>query len=276
MEKPILHMKEWELYTFNGIYSLIGIVAAQPENGKDVCMEPTSPMVRYSLERDNLIYETEDAVYVCPLSCLTTVPYADFFYEDIEELKEQIKEMKNDLDRIIYVLVVNALDEQPDGPEYEFVMRVRELQKRERQERREREEREKERLVEEACKYEDCIYMELMSLTNDKIGYHLEAAAGVMEPKTRWGSTWNNSRVLFFMYPEGGNPCRLDFRYFLHFSKDSMGIKSYSWSKNIKQAVVKNTGERVLTFNGCELQPGETKSFTREAHRQEIVLPEEM
>ena len=55
-----------------------------------------------------------------------------------------------------------------------------------------------------------------------------------------------------------------------------MGIKSYSWSKNIKQAVVKNVGERVLMFNGCELQPGETKIFMREAHRQGIVLPEEM
>lgn len=276
MVKPILYMKEWELYVYDGWYSLLGIVEAYPGYGKDVCMEPTAPMVRYSLDGDILTYETEDAVYICPLSCLTTVPYADFFYEDIEELKEQIKEMKNDLDRIVHVLVANALEEQPDGPEAEFVMRVRELQKRERQERREREEQEKERLVEEACKYEDCIYMELMSLTNDKIGYYLKEANGITEPKTRWGSTWNNCRVLFVMYPEGGNPCRLDFRYFPDFSKNGMGIKTYSWSKNIKQAVVKNTGGRVLTFNGCELQPGETKSFTREAHRQEIVLPEEM
>ena len=276
MEKPIRYMKEWELYTFKGSYSLIGLVDAQPEYGKDVRMEPVAPMVNYTLEGDNLIYETEDAVYICPLGCLTTVPYEDFFYEDIEELKEQIKEKKNDLDRIIHVLVVNALEEQPDGPEAEFVMWVRELQKRERQERREKEEKENERLMEEARMYEDCIYMELMSLTNDKIGYHLEDAAGVMEPKTCWGSMRNNSRVLFSMYPEGGNPCRLDFRYFLDFSKDSMGIRSYSWSKNIKQAVVKNAGGCVLMFNGCELQPGETKIFTREAHRQEIILPEEM
>lgn len=72
----------------------------------------------------------------------------------------------------------------------------------------------------------------------------------------------------------GGKPCNLDFRYFIMFGNGMARIRTYSWSEDIKQAVIKNRSNVMFEFNGYEIPKRETKSFTRDTHTQELFVPE--
>lgn len=61
-----------------------------------------------------------------------------------------------------------------------------------------------------------------------------------------------------------------DFRYF----PGQYSMETYSWSDNIKYAVIKNCLEEAVTFNQTYLAPGETKVFTTEGHHQGLVSPD--
>ena len=51
-------------------------------------------------------------------------------------------------------------------------------------------------------------------------------------------------------------------------------METYSWSDNIKQAVIKNQKGYSLIFNHEEIAPGETKVFTPVTHRQGLFSPD--
>ena len=51
-------------------------------------------------------------------------------------------------------------------------------------------------------------------------------------------------------------------------------METYSWSDNIKQAVIKNQKGYSLIFNHEEIAPGETKVFTPVTHKQELFSPD--
>ena len=51
-------------------------------------------------------------------------------------------------------------------------------------------------------------------------------------------------------------------------------METYSWSDNIKQAVIKNQKGYSLNFNHEEIAPGETKVFTPVTHKQELFSPD--
>lgn len=64
----------------------------------------------------------------------------------------------------------------------------------------------------------------------------------------------------------------LDFRYFPQGMGDCM--ETYSWSDNIKLAVIKNTRDFCIRFNKQEIASGETKVFTPEGHREGLISPD--
>lgn len=78
--------------------------------------------------------------------------------------------------------------------------------------------------------------------------------------------------VLYMKYARENDPCSLDFRYFPKGWGDIM--ETYSWSDNIKIAVIKNDTGDSLRFNNVDIPIGETKVFTPEGHRQGLVSPD--
>ena len=51
-------------------------------------------------------------------------------------------------------------------------------------------------------------------------------------------------------------------------------METYSWSDNIKQAVIKNETGNVLTFNHTDIPAGGTMIFTPEGHIQGLISPD--
>ncbi|MDO5154379.1 MAG: hypothetical protein Q4D51_00295 [Eubacteriales bacterium] len=133
-------------------------------------------------------------------------------------------------------------------------------------------EKENARIIEIAKQYEDCVYLEASCISSgDKLAYHIADYIGVIEPRLHSGMFQDS--VLYIKHRTSEtNEDALDFRYF----PQGLGniIETYSWSDNIKQAVIKNrTGEKIL-FNGEEIAPEEVRAFTPERHTQGLFSPD--
>ena len=133
------------------------------------------------------------------------------------------------------------------------------------------EEQEKQHLIETAGKYEDCVYIEVSSVhSGSKLADHLGDAVGIVKPGVHIGMFQDS--VLYMKFATEEDSCALDFRYFPKGFGDV--LETYSWSDNIKQAVIKNQKGHSLNFNGEEIAPGETKVFTPATHRQGLFSPD--
>lgn len=122
------------------------------------------------------------------------------------------------------------------------------------------EEQEKQRLLEIAGKYEDCVYIEVSSVhSGSTLVYHLGDAVGIVNPGVHIGMFQDS--VLYMKYATEEDPCALDFRYFPRGFGNVM--ETYSWSDNIKQAVIKNQKGYSLIFNHEEIAPGRRRYLPR-------------
>ncbi len=93
---------------------------------------------------------------------------------------------------------------------------------------------------------------------------------GIVNPGVHIGMFQDS--VLYMKYATEEDPCALDFRYFPKEFGNVM--ETYSWSDNIKQAVIKNQKGYSLIFNHEEIAPGETKVFTPVTHKQGLFSPD--
>lgn len=119
------------------------------------------------------------------------------------------------------------------------------------------EEQENSRICAIAKQYEDCIYIEVSSVdSGDKLAYHIGNQIGIITPKLHSGKFQNS--ILYMRHGENdADNCSIDFRYFPKGQGNMM--ETYSWSDNIKQAIIKNNKDRVIWFNGDVIEPGVTK-----------------
>ena len=123
--------------------------------------------------------------------------------------------------------------------------------------------------MEIAKKYDDCIYIEVSKISSgDNLAYHLGDDCGIVKPYIHVGMFQDS--VLYMKYRQDEEDTALDFRYF---PKGTL-METYSWSDNIKQAVIKNMKGYSIFFNEQEVLPGETKIFTPEGHVQGLISPD--
>ena len=290
MDKPIVNMSNWILYLYKGEYSLSGTADYHPHIGRNAYVSYTSPLIEHSFNNDVLKYETENTVYVCPLKYMAVAPYRHLAKDALIEHMHLVADPDNILDKIVVAsaqMSVIAIkqeyrDTSPDDPWYpKKIMELEEdyaddpwlkkllsLQISGQKELGEMQDKEENRLIELACRYEDCIYLEVSNIeSGDLLSYHLGDYTGVIKPYLHVG-TFQDS-VLYMKYAETDDPCSLDFRYF-----PRNGIETYSWSDNIKLAVIKNTLDKEITFNDEKIQPGETKVFTTKNHHEGLFSPD--
>lgn len=269
MEKAVVNMTNWELYVYNDEYNLSGIADSHPNLGKDAYVGRTSPVVKYKLDKEVLTYETCNTVYVCPLKYMSIYPYQCVVPEYKHQLTHRADDSDNCLDQIIAVTAKIATDTCNEDA---YVKHIKVLQKQGQQEMKEMEERDNARLCDIAKNYEDCVYIEFSNIdSGNKLAYHLGDYLGTVLPSFHSGMFQDS--VLYMKYgSEEDNDCRLDFRYFpIGFGSE---IETYSWSDNIKLAVIKNDCQFVIRFNKEPIQPGETKVFTSQSHRQGLLSPD--
>ena len=286
MEKRILHMQTWELhkdilaeeeYCEDGKeYFLLGITDEYPDTCGMVCYQTTVPVVNYSVEEDTLLYVTEDTIYICPFACMEENPYATWEPESLEELEELVKEPENELDCIVYAGVLQAHEAPLASSGNELVDRCHEWMERNRQERLAKIAQEEQRVFEQLKDKENYIYIAFSQACDNKLFYHIGEKTGTLEPLTYWRES-NESRELYLLYEDNSFSRSLDFRYVTLIHDEGMKIKTYNWTADIQQVIIKNADEyKTMWFNGEEIRPGETKEFTRETHEQGIIALDEM
>ena len=131
--------------------------------------------------------------------------------------------------------------------------------------------KENNRLIGIASGYEDCVYIEISNVAGGNLlAYHIGEYVGVIEPSLHSGMFQDS--ILYLKYATEDVPCSLDFRYWPMGWGDA--LETYSWSDNIKQAVIKNETGYELRFNHTTIPVGETMIFTSECHRQGLISPD--
>ncbi len=291
--KPIVNMTNWELYVYDGCYSLSGTADKHPRLGNHVFVARTSNLRDYCMVDEVLLYETLFTLYSCPLKYMTTTPYRNVSLTYKEQLTHQAELSDSILDKIIAASAQMSMEYDRDHKDHremwieeeknfdyttvdysgnEYLFHIRQLQAVGQKEIEEQEQKEVRRLTDIAEQYEDCVYLEVFNVAaGDVLAYHLGRQSGTVMPRLHSGMLQDS--VMYMKYwdeEEGENACALDFRYFSG-DWNEMIMETYSWSDNIRRAVVKNMKNCPLEFNHQTILPGETKVFTPEGHVQGLI-----
>ena len=268
MEKAIVNMKNWKLSIMRGRCNLSGIADSHPRLGNEAYIGRTSYLVKYTLEDDILTYETRNTIYICPLKYMAEAD--DIAKESI--LKEYYENL-------------------------EVKERLSELMMIGRREIEEENKKQEEHLLEVAKKYEDCIYIEMKQIADgDKLAYNIGGKVGLIEPKKHISDRQDS--ILYMRYSKGEEEVSLDFRYWPmedrddipvfvmtddgHYVevprerkvKEKQEVVTYSWSDNIKRAIIKNSSNIIIEFNGENIAIGETRVFTADRHVEGLLSPD--
>lgn len=275
MDKATVNMTNWQLYVYDGVYNLSGTADHHPSLGKNVYVSRTSDLIDYSFTNDVLTYETRNTIYVCPLKYVTTRPYLNVVDTYKEELTHLSEKTENVLDQIISALAKLSIEvEAKDHEDFlndSMLTGIKELQVKGQAEIEEMKQKENNRLIGIASGYEDCVYIEISNVAGgDLLAYHIGEYVGVIEPSLHSGMFQDS--ILYLKYATEDVPCSLDFRYWPMGWGDA--LETYSWSDNIKQAVIKNETGYDLQFNHITIPVGETMIFTSECHRQGLISPD--
>lgn len=109
------------------------------------------------------------------------------------------------------------------------------------------------RLIAEAEKYENCVYIEAENIPKgDPAAFHIGEKTGVIRPTKHIGMSANS---ILFLSSEPGDPDGVDLRYFPKWD----GFRTYRWSDTIEKLVIKNKTEKPICVNEESIAPGETK-----------------
>lgn len=248
-------MSYWELYVYDEHYNLSGTADVHPKLGKNAYVNHTSAMENYEFEEDVLTYETMNTIYKCPLKYMNIKPYGNVMPAYREKLTKRDEGSDSILDKIIAASAKLAVGVKLDD---EFVAHIIKITEAGQEELKAIKKADDDRMIEIAKKYDDCIYIEVSKIDcGDKLAYHIGSQCGTVEPDVHSGMFQDS--ILYMKYEQNEGDISLDFRYFPQGFGDCM--KTYSWSDNIKQAVIKNVCDYSIKFNDELIVPGETKAF---------------
>ena len=260
MYKSTVTMMNWELYVYRGRYRLSGTADHHPVLGRNAYIAQTSDLVSSKWENDVLFYETRNTIYQCPLKYMSTSPYGNVVDSYKEKLSHLDEESDSVLDKIIAAAAKIATGKTDEFAE-DILRRTEEGKK----ELEKQEEADNQRMFAVIRDIPDCVFLEVNQVeTGDKLAYHIGERFGTIEPMLHSGMFQES--ILYTKYEMEEDDVSLDFRYFPRGYGSVM--KTYSWSDNIKCAVIKNEKEYEIMFNNEKVEPGETKIFYQEMHRE--------
>lgn len=263
MYKSTVTMMNWELYVYRGRYRLSGTADHHPVLGRNAYIAQTSDLVSSKWENDVLFYETRNTIYQCPLKYMSTNPYRNVMDSYKEKLSHLDEESDSVLDKIIAAAAKIATGKTDEFAE-DILRRTEEGKK----ELEKQEEADNQRMFAVIRDIPDCVFLEVNQVeTGDKLAYHIGERFGTIEPMLHSGMFQDS--ILYTKYEMEEDDVSLDFRYFPRGYGSVM--KTYSWSDNIKCAVIKNEKEYEIMFNNEKVEPGETKIFYPEMNREGLV-----
>ena len=258
MSKQNVNMTKWSLDIYGNEYNLSGVADKHPKLGNNVFVAYTSYLIDANLKDDVLVYETKNTIYHCPLKYMKKDAYKNMSTVFVESYKNY--EKNKILDDIIKASIEISFEEKEMSDFANNILRLIEVGSKEIEDMKRTE---KERLEGIVKEYPDSVYLEVSNINNGSVlAYNIKDKIGLCEPDVHIGMFQDS--VLYMVRQI------IDFRYF----PDYDSLTTYSWSDNIKQAVIKNMKSFPITFNDEEINPGEIKIFSKNTHKQELISPD--
>ncbi len=113
--------------------------------------------------------------------------------------------------------------------------------------------------------YDDCIYIEVYHIhSGDPLYYHIGGEYGIIVPDRHSGLFQDS--ILYLAHSEDYEKI-IDFRYWPR----GRSMTTYSWSENIRTAVIKNMRDVDISFNDVLIPTGQTKVFSTDSHKQMLL-----
>ncbi|MBO5388909.1 MAG: hypothetical protein J6A59_12360 [Lachnospiraceae bacterium] len=265
----ILNLTNWSLLKLNdyaGEYiALSGIVDNHPRLGSNIRISHTSDILSVEYINDDLICHTRNSIYRCSKKYMQT---DNICITSLSNSKTEIAELYNWYCKLcIYLsrkLKSKAIQIEPslkrirlkaqEKEQFNSVIELLAIGKKELVAKLIEYEN---KLIEEASKYNDCIFMDVTSIgSGSKLAFNINGNTGILNPKLHVGNFRDS--IIYGVYDKDKE--YIDFRYFV----DIMGMSPYSWSENIKTLIVHNSKGRDVFIYGNVIHANETKKFSRE------------
>ncbi len=245
-------LKDWSVIYVPGFnYMLAGTADNDPKLGVNARVSHTSAVKSFQIIDDVAHVETQSDVYLCPLKYLDPMMCLD---EPMGEEDNVIGDMGSVFDYVRYKLRPSSMPDifAPDLKEFEHIDELRKTGAREMAAEKAESVR---RMKEFAEKYEQCLYIELSSVSVGSPGvYNMDGRQGVIEPEFHVGIV--SDRVCYTRHGV------LDFRYW-PYSRQPKDSQVYIWSDNLKHVFIKNLKASEITFNGQPLPSNTVTELAR-------------
>ena len=123
----------------------------------------------------------------------------------------------------------------------------------------------KEEIKDVLDQYEDCIYIIVKRIhVGDILYYHIGDKYGEIEPDRHIGLFQDS---ILYLEHSADYETIVDFRYWPR----GRSMETYSWSDNIRTAILKNNKDCDIIFNDVVIHQGQTKVFSADSHRQMLL-----
>ena len=254
INKPIINMRNWAPYTEYGYFLLYGVADNHPRLGKNITVTSTSEALNVTLDNDILKVETLNSIYICPLKFIKLQHTNKVGDIEIPKIESKVARFINAFNKLI-----NTEDYQGNDTYAKHIIKLIKLGKIELEQI---EQDENTKLINEAIKYKQSLYLEISSISQgNDAAYHINGKTGVIKPNIHVG-TFQDS-ILYLKHN------LVDFRYFPELNN----MQIYSWSDNIENLVIKNNKGRFICVNNIEIAPGQTMIVDRDTYSCGLISP---
>lgn len=261
MEKAVINLDKWGLMNCNNWFCAFGIADNHPKLGKNVEVSHTSEILNIEEKEDTYYLETHNSIYVCKLGDISKESH---YRLEKTESKSKVAKVYNKY----YRYKIYNLSKESEEPISKYGIRLKdeEIKEFERilkltafcdKEREESIKLHEARLLEEASKYSDSIFIDLSSISRgSKLAFNIKGKTGIVNPSVHLG-IFTDTVLYEKSEKEIGH---ISFRYYVGY-KD---LTPYSWSENIERIVIHNNKGTAITFGDKILiKPDETVEILR-------------
>lgn len=268
MSKVIINLDKWGMLNYGDCFCAFGIADNHPKLGKNVIVSHTSKILKVNEITDAYEFETHNSIYVCKLGNICNdIPYE--FSKTTS--KSKVAKVYNKYYRYMLYKIAKHNDEsinkygirlkEEEAKEFERLLELKALCNKEREEKVKLHEAE---LLEEASKYDNCIFIDLSSISQGSpAAFNINGRTGIINPTQHIGMFTDT--VLYINSDDKDN--YIDFRYYVRF----LGLEIYSWTKNIENVVIHNSKGSTISFNRCvKIEPDETIIINRNTEYERL------
>lgn len=252
--KSEVNMKNWLVTKYGKNYNLEGTADKHPKLGMNTFVAFTSELVKANLERNVLIYETQNTIYKCPLK------FINLDTRRFEEKKLEDYTEDNICEKIIRACIKISQNLELD----KFEENIKKMVNKGKEELIAEESEKKKQMLDVLKENVNIGLLRIYNSTDENpFAYRIDTEEGIKE-KVFYPFVHSGMFQDSVLYSDEV----IDFRYFPQYN----GMDTYAWSENLEKIIVENHTEDTYYFNNTEIKSGDKKTFKRLIHKEKTLF----